>query len=221
MQSLLSNLMLRIGNRPIQWQGYYLGIHPYGQKPPLGSAKKKAYLYNGLGDNYPIMETVVYTTSFIESLFISADGTTIGYEKTSEGIKPVLGKADNSGEIIQKFLSIQNAGIAFVKDMVDASIDCFGDITPLVAIANYEALAKYPSLSTLKLFRNAKFYDEDDVDLVGGEPLWRYVVCPNRFIVDFSNATNKLWFLKNVFKIPFPYMSLIRLAKKVSGMGRI
>lgn len=220
MQTLLSNLRLHIGNGLIQWKGYYLGIHPPGQKPPFSSAEKKAYLYNGLGDNYQIMETVIYTTSFMESLFLSSDGTTLGYEQALEGIRPVLGNADNSGEIARRFFSIQKAGIEFVKDMAEASIHYFDDIAPVVAIANYEVFAKYPSLSTLKLFQNSKFYDEDAVDLVGGQPLWQYVVCPKQFIADYYYTKNRLWFLKNVFKIPFPYMSLIHLARNVTGKGK-
>lgn len=215
MQALLCVTGLHANYQPIHWSGYYLGIHSAGNNPPYNNFEKDGFLFDGKARTH-IKESVENSTLFFELLFLSTEGTTIGYKGTQGGTEPVLGESENSEEIIGMVSKIQEAGMDFVKDLTMSGI---GDLLPVdaeAAVANYEALARVPTHHTLDLFRSFYSYDEKKLFLVDGEPLWYYLFHPKQFLDTFAQSSNKSWLLKNVFKIPLPYISAINLARKLT-----
>ena len=87
-------------------------------------------------------------------------------------------------------------------------------INPPVAIANYEVLARVPTQATIRLFQDFYYYDERPIRTAEGEPFWKYILHPKQLLLDLAQSGNKVWFLKNVFKLPLPYASMISIAKK-------
>ena len=213
MQALLASIGLEIDSKPIQWHGYYYGISKIGSRPPYSKCIKKAFLFNGTEETH-IMESVNNSQEFFETLFLSTDGTTKRYKSTPDGVSPVLGAAENNGDISKRIMLIQEAGIAFLQDIMKSDA-CIGELTPEIAIANYEVLARVPSNETLRLFRDFMFFEEQKICLVDGEPIWSGIQHPKKLIYDFARSGNKSWFLKNVFRLPLPYNAMIRFAKKL------
>lgn len=208
----------QVNMKPIRWKGYYMGISRMGCLPPYDKFEKRAFLFDGVKNKH-IRDSVEYSHDFFEMLTLSTDGTTQRYERTSDGIRPVLAKSDNYGKSIHKILLLQKAGLDFVQD-VTKSPACMGNITAQVASANYESLARVPTLATLRLFQGFNIFDEKELALVEGEPIWRGIFHLRQLLYDFSCAGNKAWFLKNVFRLPYPYISVINIAKRIAGKER-
>ena len=168
-----------------------------------------AWQYNGIRNSGP----------FFEMLFLAAEGTTKAYRRDEEGaVHPVFGEQENMGEISVTIQSMQDAGIQFVKDLYRSASKELLIMDAEVSACNYQALARVPSLSTLALFDKFKAYDERIYRFVSERSLGWYLLHPKRFVRDFAEQPGKSWFLKSVFKIPLPYISILNLERKITGV---
>lgn len=209
-QTFLRQSEFIAGGVPIQWNGYYMGNAKWPEKSE-DAKRKRGFLF----DSYPgerIYDSFMNSVPFCESFFLSTDGTTNGYKKTGENsVEPVLGPLENALDPI--ILSLQNGGMQFVKDIIESPVKEFIHLDAECAAGNYEALARVPSLKTLKLFKESKFYDVDAFTIISEHTIFYYLFHPKEFIHNCS--LGKCWFLKSVLKVPFPYIQFLNLIRKL------
>ncbi len=215
MQALLVNSAYQIGGSVIQWDGYYLGTWDDKIRPASAQVSRKGFLFES-GFGQKILDSVKDTAAFCETMFLPVEGTTEGYRESPSGeIIPILAAPENEGEICGLIRSMQGAGLRFVEDMFRSPAAGILNVNAEASAGNYIALARVPSLETLRRFGKFNFYDGCTSTLVSEHGFLYYMVHPRQFIRDFSNVAGKVWWLKSIFKIPLPYVQLINLARKL------
>lgn len=212
-QALLEKTSYSCRKRPIQWKGYYLGSMDKDLDSSYKEISRKSFLFDR-DSHQRIYECFRNTIPFCEMFFLSTDGTTEMYAEASDGKTiPVLSKPENNKN--EAINMIQAAGLQFVKDMHSSSVKLLINNEADSAAGNYLALAELPSLETLNLFRIFEFYDGYAYHLVSEHTLAYYLVHPKQFIHDFISSGSRTWFLKSIFKLPFPYIQGINLLRKI------
>ncbi len=196
MQYLLEQFLLH-NAKDVNVHGLYVGI---GQSKGLkGSTDGFIYSY----EEDPRKSLVLCFLGGLERLFQSFEGTTIGYEIVNGIASPILDKFEyKPGDVtIEAIETIQTAAINYVKEGKEE---------------NASVLLKFgqsPTLSQLKIFKD--FYTID-----GG--IKSYLLPQKRFyqykfselIHELSKSSWKTGFLKEIFKLPFPYYYIYKLLKK-------
>lgn len=213
-QKQLAGLCLKTGSgNAITFRGLYIGTLNDETDELYLRVNKQGYI-DSLQDKY-VSSVIAYTITFFEMFFLGTDGTTIGYQidEETEKVVPVLGKSENIAEE-QSVRYLQNAALDFVKDMTEHILYGMIDVTSENALKNYIRLVTKADKKTLSLFANFKAYDGNEYFFVGKENIWHYVLHPCAFKKDFLNNRCKLWFLKNLLCVPFPYVQFLDFLKR-------
>ena len=211
-QVLLDEALFKIKGNRIQWSGYYVGAVKGNIESPYFLMKKRGFLFeNEKGEAF---DAIRNSTPFFEMLFLATHGTTQAYAQTKDGrIYPVFGKASNQRHINDRINRIQNAGIQFVRDFSESALRDI-EVPPEIYAGNYIAFARVPSLKTLKLFSDFKV-DDDTYKLMSEHSLMYYLFHLKQFYGDFKKHQGKAWFMKSIFKIPLPYITMLNWMRKV------
>lgn len=210
-QALLVNSKFCAGGRPIVWEGYYLGT----SEVKHNEIKKRGYLFEGYSNRW-LNEGILNSAPFFEFLFLETSGTTKAYKEIEDGtIEPILEFSENKEQIIQKAKIIQDMGLRFVNEFSSSLVKTLVVTDANVVASNYQAIARIPSLSTLKLFCDVEHGDGRKYKFTGDHGMGYYLRHPKQFIFDFETKRGRTWFLKNLFKIPLPYIAIINLARKI------
>lgn len=220
-QMLLECLGFLIDDEAVRWDGYYIGLHKSESACVTSVIKKNGYLYeeNREDFQYRIWNTIRSTISFFEMLFLSAEGTTIGYCEEENGrVCPVKKIPDNNENVNNRINVLQDAAIQFVSDIHRSKVKEIIEMNADMAIGNYLAFAEKQTLTSLKLFRDFKYCDGgNEQSFVSEQGSCYYLLHPKRFCHDFNRQYCKAWFLKSVVKVPLPYMSLLGMLRKWTG----
>ena len=213
-QALLSASNFQIAGRTISWNGFYMGVMPAKSESPYKTIKRHGYLCE---EGYPqkLHESVFNSTTFLDLIFLSTDGSTVSYTWGEHGKTiPVFAQPENDANISAIITSMQNAGLQFVEDIHHSHVSLLVKADAEIAVGNYEAMARIPSLSTIELFRGFKYHDGYTYSLVSEHGSGYYMLHPKQFLRDFlHNGGNKVWFLKSVFKLPLPYIHILNLMR--------
>ena len=213
-QASLSAANFRIAGQKIQWSGFYMGVMPKKGKSLYKTIKRHGYLFEE-GCPQRIYESVSNSAAFFELLFLSTNGSTAAYIQGERGeIIPVLEQSENDAKTSSIIVSMQNAGLQFVEDIFHSYAHLLIGQDAEIMAGNYEALARVPSLSTLRLFRGFKCHDGYTYNLVSEHRMGYYILHPKQFLLDFSIGA-KAWFLKRVFMLPLPYITILSLMRKL------
>lgn len=211
-QALLTASKFQIAGQTMSWNGFYMGVMPKKSLPPYKTVNRHGYLFE---EGYPqrLYESVSNSAAFFELLFLSTDGSTAAYTQGEHGeIIPVLAQPENDAATSAVITSMQNAGLQFAKDIHHSYVRLLMDQDAVIMARNYEALARVPSLSTLELFCGFKCYDGYTYSLISEHGLGYYMLHPKQFLQDFAKG-GKVWFLKSVFKLPLPYITILNLMR--------
>lgn len=214
-QALLSQANFFSNGNHIRWNGYYMAAEACNYQ-----ITKKGFLFNNrLHLDNDIWQPLINTMSFFEFLFLSTDGTTKSYEKNVNGeVYPVKDNSENETPLVKTSVdAIQKAGLKFVAD-IKSSILCEEiQFDPYIASINYLLFVSNISLSDIKRFRYFQERNGDEVEgvsLVNEKGFLYYALHPKKFKKDFTRNYNKLFFLKGVFKLPLPYVSILTFLRK-------
>ena len=195
MQKNIVKICEDISNR-INVYGYYLGQE---EKVPNGLG----YLFNEF-DNPTNKITIAGSFGLFESFFLANHGTVLTYEKKNNKIVPVLDKYEFDDCETNIIKDIQKGAIDFCTLFSQNKYNnmfSFDDISfkPL------ERLLSSPTLKEVKELKNIMFNDTDNVRLINSKSLLYYLLHLKKLKNDFFKCTWKLGFIKDVFKIKFPY----------------
>lgn len=211
-QASLAASNFQITGQTMRWNGFYMGVMPKNDRSSYKTIMRRGYLFE---ESRPqkLYESVSNSAAFFELLFLSTDGSTTAYTQEESGeIIPILAQPENDTNTSAVITSMQNAGLQFVKDINRSYVHLLMKMDAEIMAGNYEALARVPSLSTLELFRTFKCYDGYTYYLISEHGLGFYMLHPKQFFLDFAKG-GKSWFLKSVFKLPLPYITVLSLMR--------
>lgn len=196
MQYLLEQFFVQSKN-DVSVHGLYIGI---GQSKKL-TGRTDGFIYNSEED--PQRSVVLCFLGVMERLFQSFEGTTIGYKTTGNTAHPILDKFEyNAGDAtIETIKAIQTAAVNYVKEGKE------GNASELLRFG------QKPTLTQLKIFKD--FYTIDGgikSFLLPQKRFYQYKI--SEFIHELSKSSWKTGFLKETFRLPFPYYCIYKLLKK-------
>ena len=217
---LLNGAELKRAKDTIRWEGYYMGVHEKPDSTAFYEENIKGFFYDK--DPSPSRKRreacIRSTLGFFETMFLSTDGTTKGYDEDESGyVYPVKGEPDNEvSSVIVSIKAIQEAGMQFVCDINASPMKEWIQPNPTLSIRNYITFANNISFSTLQLLRRFRTRNDNQGNsLVNDHGLIYYIFHPSRFMPDFMMNECKAWFLKGVFKLPLPYASVVAMARRM------
>lgn len=218
-QTMLNRMDFQSGGRAIQWHGYYMGINRRPNSTLYYDDEKEGFLYGE--DPGPaqrkIQDWILSTAAFFEIMFLSLEGSTESYREDVRGeVCPVKLRPDNEDVSVRaKIEKLQNAGLRFVSDMCASQLHGLVFFDGVVSISNYLAFVRKASLTTLRCFRGFTVKDGDDgYPITSEHGVLHYLFHPRKFMNDFYETTCKALFLKSVFKLPLPYVSILTFLRK-------
>lgn len=192
----------------VRIEGFYLGMK--GGK----NVKAEAYLFDDR-TNLDLESQIMSSVAMFETFFLSTDGTTLGYKAVNENrIIPELGIPEQNNDSIENILKLQNAAFDFVREFkkIDEKLKLQND--PIKFAAAYSEFIDPPTLKEVQKFKNFKSSDNGIHSFVAVHNIFFYFTHMNKFISEFLNSGNKALFLKSVFKIPLPYVSIVQFLRK-------
>ena len=235
------NIPSKVAVVDIGWRGtmqYFLGkaldsmgknVHLRGYYITLSSSMKRGidihgYLQNvdGTGKGCNLLRGYV---GLIETLFLKPEGSAKKYEIAPDGhAVPVLfhceykGKGDALPIEIEAVQKIQEGALQFIRDQIDSVRGtrkeyCFSSET---AFANLNHFGNHPTLCDLKMFSHFRFYNGTVTCLAEAKPVWHYLMKPKELKQDFYGCRWRTGFMKNLFKIPLPYYTVLQIMVKLT-----
>lgn len=235
------NIETKVAVVDIGWRGtmqYFLGkvldsmgkqVHLRGYYITLSSSMKRGidihgYLQNVDGTSKGCNLLRGYM-GLIETLFLKPEGSTKKYEIDSDGHAwPVLfdceykNKDDTLPIEIISVQKIQKGALQFVRNYVDLVQEgkkeyCYSSET---AFASLNRFGNYPTFRELKMFSHFRFYNGTTTYLAEAKPFWYYIRKPKELKRDFYGCKWRTGFMKNLFKIPFPYYTVFQIMIKLT-----
>ncbi len=190
-------------------KGLYFGII---KKYPKLTEKLEMSAYLGsLKNTDRIARVIMETVAFFETLFLSDEGSTIGYEKGADGhVIPKRKSADQNEGNLKIVKMIQGAALQFVKDIKESQclVDTISWDSELI-MKIYEDYTLNPSTEMIRKLRGIQFVDKDRRTLGAKHNILYYVFHLSEFHKDIAKSLYRVFFLKDVFKISMPYFDML------------
>lgn len=188
--------------------GYYFGVI---KKYPRLTQSLNMNSYIGILKNTDVNARVIMeSVALFETMFLSKEGSTIAYERLSDGeIVPVKGEPDQDIDNLYKVEALQKSAMKFVEDMKDSIINEHVSWEANDIFDIYKKFAVYPSKYTVKVLRKWQFRDRETHILGSEHNILFYILNPACFKRDIWNSYYRVLFLRDLFKVPFPYFNLL------------
>ena len=206
MQNALSSLSAKFGlNADIT--GFYIG-----KTKRKNTIKSIGYLFDEDVNVYNKIRTFLY---LFESLFLAQHGTTLKYKYNDRNKKyePVLDECEYTEKERNIFKKIQDGAMKFVNDYKKYNYDV--EVTSKVTSISIFKLGLFPTLKDIDLFNNITYLDGVKLKLVQPKVIFKYIISPKQFYKDFYNCGWKIGFLKKLFKVKLPYVTIFNFLAKI------
>ena len=202
------------------------GGHLRGYYITLSSSMKKGldmhgYL-QGVDGNSKGCNLLRGYVGLIETLFLKPDGSVRNYKIENGEVVPELftceyiEKDGSYSKEIRAVQNVQKGALQFIEDYISDGMDKNDNFSPKTAFANLSHFSNHPTLKNLEMFADFKFYNGTTTYLARAGRLRQYVLHPGKLKEDFYGCRWRIGFMKNLFKIPFPYYWLFQLLMKMT-----
>ncbi len=202
--SIQLNLMKLINN-DTRINGYYVGVYDDAKiikKPSFSSG----FLYE-YGNNIKRQYRTFSFVSLFESMFLSQEGTTVGYDVNDGKVIPVKREYEYSNNTLLKDIirNFQNGALDFIKKYKNELIDNL-KLTPDVCSANLLSFGSNPDKKDLSIFEKLSFenYEVNNIVNFKNNSLY-YFFHPKLMVKDFYQSGWRIIFLKKLLKVKLPY----------------
>lgn len=185
--------------------GYYVGVNPI--IPLKGQAK--GYLFHQ--GNLKYRKPLLCFFGGIEKLFQSLEGSTDSYEEKGGQIIPILKSYEYADDnTIKGYIKeLQNGGLDYVHKAIRQHIQNTNNTELYMPLVKF---GMYPTLSQTRIFRFFYTYDGERLYFLPQKSIFHYK--PKEFLLALSNSMWKTGFMKEAFKIPFPYYWIYKFIRK-------
>lgn len=191
--------------------GYYIGKKEKSRKE---KTKSEAFLFEK-DHNRKIRSEVMSAPDLFELFLLSTDGSAKKYAKDENGrYYCVQAEPEQLEESAKNIIKLQNAAFEFIKEFkkLDDVIDV--QMNPCVCEAAFSTFINPPSTDTVEHLKEFSFLNVESHSVVAQHSLRYYILNPCTFITEFLNNGSKSIFLKSIFKLPLPYVTIIDFLKK-------
>lgn len=188
--------------------GYYLGVRNVRSEKYYEGIRRKGFLFEP-EKNEEWNLKMRFTTEIMETLFLNSEGSVTGYCRGKSKIEPCLGNNEyeyNSAMFLQE---IQTAALLFLEEWKECVLSDY-ELTNKTIMKGYEHFAVRPTLLTVNYFKNLYFVDGGTKKLLPSRSLIYYIYHPRKLLEDMNHSACKIFALKEVFKLPFPYYRLLK-----------
>lgn len=208
MQNALEKIVKALGI-DVEIKGYYLGIVPTASNQ--NRYFMKGYLF-AKNKNEGLYSKERYFGSLFEMLFMAPHGSIKKY--ADKGIEMY----DFTAKEADTFLissSIQEAALEFVSNFSECGKFIYND--EIKFSERIVCFFTMPSLQNATYFGNLYIVDEIAEQVAVSKGIFRYLISPQQFVLDFLNSKWKIGFLKRTFLIPVNYYKIIKLTRCLIG----
>lgn len=164
-------------------------------------------------------QSLRFTTSAFEALFLSTEGTTIGYEERDGSCTPVLAENENCKEARECIDEMQCAALEFIEDCVKSDVaKYFASINRQVAFLPYFNCVANPSKTAMRFYN--EFMAMSTVgsgkhSIISAKSLPYYLLHLNECYSDFKSNSSKILWLKSIIRLPLPYDSILNVISMI------
>lgn len=194
--------------------GFYFGVNLDKNFKEMEVLNRNGYLFNSSFYN-PNQSVISLNVGIFEVMFLAQEGTTLFYKDLNNKVYPIL---DKEHKLEKNVVLIQNAALSFIKNVKEKKLD--DNILRYFSVddffSNFKYIATKPKYQVINMFKKIEFEGHNKQNLVSNKSFIYYFFHIKEFLIDFNNSYCKVIFLKNVFKIPFPYYSLLNIIYKKS-----
>ena len=192
--------------------GLYYGI----RNNNVGFAK--GYIYEG--EKSLEFNEINYSIGLFETLFLTCEGSTIGYELCNNKVLPKLKSVEHNKEEIINLSTLHLSALDYIRKLVSLNVDSILSDDYKDYFKNYEMIAVNPNLDYLKKLENITFLDDKIIKLIECKNFGYYLFHPVKFKEDLENTHYKIGFLKKIFKIRLNYCKILEIIKKIDREDR-
>ena len=149
----------------------------------------------------------------MESVFLATEGSTKSYKESQNGkVLPDLLEYEYGEDSLEykSFIEIQKGIIDFVsiaKKLDNLDVFCLSGEDSYMPIKSFGV---NPYLNDIKKFSVFRYYSEEIVYFANPKSIFFYLCHLKQLKIDIYNARWKIGFMKELFKIPFPYYKVFK-----------
>lgn len=155
-----------------------------------------------------------FSCDIVETLFSSSEGSVKAYGPMGNKVVPILQKNELNKRDREFIQQIQEYALNFLRDLNHSSVYSQADIPEEFVFSGLRHLLQNPSRHTINCFKNCQFLDGTLRNMLPCHSIGWYIYHPGMLISDFEKSSCKLFFLKDVFKLPLPWFQLLKFLRE-------
>ena len=145
-------------------------------------------------------------------LFLNMAGSVLKYDTKGESVVPILSEPEYIGEESDFIVTVQTAALEFLNIVREDEVLREEQEVPAdIIMSGYSQFAVYPTLSTLRIFNKFCFLNGTIGNILPERGLLYYAAHLGKLNRDFMESSCKIFFLKKIFKIKFPYYDFLKV----------
>lgn len=193
--------------------GCYIGCWNPSSAKSYERLSRNGYLTTPGGDKE--MELLLrFSCDIMETLLSNSEGSVMAYKAVKDRVVPIPRESELNSSNRKFIRQIQEYAIDFLRDMNHSPIYSQAEIPREFVAAGLRNLLQNPSLHTVHCFKNYQFLDGALRSVLPEHSIEWYMFHPRILISDFDKSSCKLFFLKDVFKLPLPWFQLLKFLRE-------
>lgn len=197
----------------VRLMGCYIGCWNPSSSEFYEKLFRKGYL-TAPGENKEMELLLRFSCDIVETLLSNSEGSVMAYGMMGDKAVPILQENELSSGSRAFILKVQEAAMDFLRDINRSRIYSQADIPKELVFAGLRHLLQNPSMGTVDCFKNCKFLDGTLRSMLPDHSFGWYIFHPGMLISDFEKSSCKLFFLKDVFKVPLPWFWLLKFLRE-------
>lgn len=188
--------------------GFYLGtMDNISERLSLGNYK--SYLFDENSNCHFSSGLFLF-----ETMILAPYGTTVGYKKVQNNIKPVIKEENVVSEYIN---NLQKGAMDFINDYKNSILNEIINFSEKAICQGFENLLLFPQQEELLGLGEIVYDDYGEKKLAAPRSIGFYLVHPLSFFRDFKFSPWRIGFLYRLFKIRLPYAKVYIFLRNIRG----
>lgn len=197
----------KLANENTKIFGYYYGIYKSKLFTEYKKMSRSGFLFDD-SEGFHYQSAINLSLGIFETMFLSNEKSTIGYKKNNDLIVPIYNSKKDNSNIIE-ICKVQDGARKFVSDIDQSKISNYIYDKKIVYFENYNFFSTKPTLKNINIFKNIKFTNINEKNLINDKSLFYYIFHLKNLYLDFFDSCCKIMFVKDVFKIDMPYFKIL------------